>query len=207
MGNICKRSPNNQCLEIVQKEFTENDEICGRIETIVGPMFSGKTTELQRRINKYKFKRDNTIALIKSTHNTRDKGIQSHNGYKLKANFKTKNLMDIVEKLIPYRVIGIDEGHFFDEDLVEFCELMASSGKIVIVAGLDSDYLRRPLEHMTLLMAKSEKVVKLNAFCQYCGVEAAFTVKTEEDNELYKVGGDDIYKAVCRVCHKKYNKN
>ncbi len=181
----------------------------GRIESIVGSMFSGKTTELQRRINRYKYQPINTpkIGIIKWSKDGINEEVVSHDGHKLKADFKPNKLMDIIDELKDYRVIGIDEGHFFPDDLVKFCEILADSGKIIIVAALDSDYLRRPLEHVTELMAKSESVVKLMAICQYCGKDAAFSLKTEENDELYKVGGDDLYKAVCRGCHKKHNKN
>ena len=185
----------------------------GRIETIVGPMFSGKTTELQRRLNRHVYRplTNPKIAVIKSMIDSRydQNSIVSHVGHKLKADFQTKNLMDIVDDLGDYDVIGIDEGHFFPGDLVEFCEELSNSGKTVIVSALDTDYTRKHFSHVTELMAKSESVVKLNAICRYCESDAAFTLKKPKEIKSvgsFEVGGSETYESVCRHCHRKKNK-
>ena len=114
--------------------------------------------------------------------------------------------MKIEEKVLGYDVIGIDEGQFFD-DLINFCDKMANLGKLIIVAGLDGDYLREPFHNVLGLISKAKKVDKMLAVCMMCGDDAQFTMKKIKKiksvtNDIAKriEIGDDIYVSACRKC-------
>ena len=98
-----------------------------------------------------------------------------------------------------YDVVGIDEGQFF-EDIIEFCEEAANSGKIVVVAALDGTFERKPFGNIINLIPLAEMVTKLSAVCVYCTREAAFTKRVVENKEVQLIGGAEMYKPVCRVC-------
>ena len=109
------------------------------------------------------------------------------------------NLMNIKEMAMLYTVIGIDEGQFFD-DLVEFCELMADAGKIIIIAALDGDFRRKPFGSVLNVIPICEGVVKLNAVCMLCFSDAAFSKRISAETEVELIGGADKYVACCREC-------
>lgn len=96
-------------------------------------------------------------------------------------------------------VIGIDEGQFFD-DIADFCEKMANTGKIVIVAALDGTFERKPFG---CILTIAEDVIKLSAVCSYCTKDAAFTHRIGAETEIELIGGSDKYAAVCRSCFFK----
>lgn len=165
----------------------------------MGPMFSGKTTELLRLTERHE-RAGRPRKLIKpiideryskSRVDTHDK--RSHEA--LRANC----LAEVIET-IEERVIGIDEGQFFP-DLIEGCLRLVGKGKIVVVAGLSSDAEMKPFGQMLNLLAVCEYSVKLNAVCKDCGEEAPFTVKIGGSDVLVDVGSEDKYKAVCRSCY------
>ena len=97
-------------------------------------------------------------------------------------------------------VVGIDEGQFFDDRIVEVAERLAKAGKQVIVAGLDLDYLGRPFDPIPELCARSEYVTKMLAVCHRCGAPAAFTQRTVKSDDLVVLGAIDAYEARCRLC-------
>lgn len=117
----------------------------GWIEVICGSMFSGKTEELIRRLRRAQIARQ-SVAIVKPAIDTRyaEDRIVSHSGVSLPS-VMVSTARDILERTGDAEVIGIDEAQFFDLDLVEVCEQLADMGKRVIVAGLDQDYLARPL--------------------------------------------------------------
>jgi thymidine kinase len=114
-------------------------------------------------------------------------------------------LNDAFDQALRADVIGIDEGQFFP-DLKAFCEEMANSGKIVIVAALDSDYRREEFLGVCSLIAKAEKVSKLTSVCHLCKDDASFTARLSEETELKVIGGMDKYRPVCRPCHASINR-
>jgi thymidine kinase len=98
-------------------------------------------------------------------------------------------------------VVGIDEGQFFDFGLVEVVERLAASGKRVIVAGLDLDYLGRPFEPIPTLMTRAEYVTKSLAVCHRCGGDGMFTQRVIQSDELVVLGAEGAYEARCRYCY------
>jgi len=174
----------------------------GQIQLIMGPMFSGKTTELIRRLKRYQIARYECL-IVKYADDDRydDEGIATHDRQSLKAT-KAKTLMSkLRSKLDDYDVIGVDEGQFFP-DLVEFCEYAAEQGKIVMVSALDGTYQRQGFPAIISLIPLAEHVVKLTAVCMLCFGEGAFTKRISNDQGVEVIGGADKYMAVCRACFK-----
>ncbi len=97
-------------------------------------------------------------------------------------------------------VVGLDEAQFFDEEVVDVCDQLANSGKRVIIAGLDMDYLGKPFGSMPQLMALAEYVTKVHAICMICGEVASHSYRLSESNERVLLGETDLYEARCRRC-------
>jgi thymidine kinase len=98
------------------------------------------------------------------------------------------------------QVVGIDEGQFFDSQLVEVCNKLADMGKRVIVAGLDQDYRGRPFDPIPPLLAVAEYITKTLAICMRCGAPANRTQRTIDNSDRVLVGATDSYEARCRLC-------
>ena len=175
----------------------------GKVTLIIGPMWSGKTTELFRRIRRarhagqvtklYKYVNDKryTSQSLAVSHD----GVQEH-AYEIKDAREIEACMDISGAT----VIGIEEAQFID-NLVEVVERLANSGKHVIVAALNSDYKREGFANIMQLIPKCEEVIQLFAVCHQCKKDASFTRRLVDSNELELIGGADAYEAVCRECH------
>ncbi|KAI6649720.1 Thymidine kinase, cytosolic-like [Oopsacas minuta] len=172
----------------------------GYIQVIMGPMFSGKTTELLRRVKRYSIATYKSC-LVKYKNDTRydQDNIATHDKELANAISCTK-LADIYDQLKENQVIGIDEGQFM-EDLVEFCEKLANEGKIVIVACLDGTFQRKSFAPIPHLIPLAESVIKLKAVCMKCYADASFTKRTVESQKVELIGGADKYMAVCRACY------
>lgn len=134
---------------------------------------------------------------------TRAQMASSHDQEQMRA-LTTDNLNneDIRQAANKADIIGIDEGQFMD-NLVEFCVDMANSGKQVIVAGLDSDFLQRPFPRIAELIPKSEYVTKLHAVCVCCQGVASFSRRLSDSKDLEVIGGADEYVSTCRQCFDK----
>lgn len=113
--------------------------------------------------------------------------------------YATSLLNDIIDDLLTYDVIGIDEIQFYD-DCVEVTQNFADLGIIVICAGLDATYLGEPFGHVGRLCCKAEKVIKLKAVCMICKGNASFTKKISGGADIIDIGGHDKYIAICRKC-------
>ena len=172
----------------------------GLIEVICVSMFSGKTEELIRRINIAKLAKFKTI-VFKPSIDSRNKGnyITSHDNNKLKA-ISVIDENEILNKVKKYHIIGIDEAQFFSISLVDICNNLANSGKRIIVAGLDMDFKGRPFGPMPNLMATAEFVSKLHAICAKSGKMANYTHRKSKDKKHIKIGDDNEYEAVSRIC-------
>jgi len=181
----------------------------GKLEVVCGPMFSGKSEELMRRLRRAKIARQHII-IFKPTIDTRyiADNIVSHDGNSLNA-FPVKDAQELLSVVVNNNatVIGIDEAQFFDIGIVDtICELI-ESGKRVIVAGLDLDYRGIPFGPMPLLLAIADQITKLQAICNTCGHDAHFTQRIVNnkpapfEDEVVKVGGQESYQARCRTCH------
>ncbi|XP_010493419.1 PREDICTED: thymidine kinase b-like [Camelina sativa] len=176
----------------------------GEIHVVVGPMFSGKTTTLLRRILAEKLT-GKKIAVIKSNKDTRycTESIVTHDGEKFPcwslpdlSSFKERFGTDEYENRLD--VIGIDEAQFFG-DLYEFCrEAADKEGKTVIVAGLDGDFMRRRFGSVLDLIPIADTVTKLTSRCEVCGKRASFTMRKTEEKVTELIGGAEVYMPVCR---------
>lgn len=172
----------------------------GQIQIIFGPMFSGKSTELIRRVRRFQIAQYNCL-VIKYAKDTRysDAGMATHDKSTMEA-VPANCLADIRPLALKACVIGIDEGQFFP-DTVEFAEEMANLGKIIIVAALDGTFQRKAFGNILNLVPLAESVVKLHAVCMQCYKEAAYTKRIGEEKEVEVIGGADKYQAVCRKCY------
>jgi len=171
----------------------------GQIQLILGPMFSGKSTELIRRLKRYQIARYNCL-IVKYAKDVRydQESIATHDQQTLKAT-STDKLNELKADFNEYDVIGVDEGQFFP-DVVEFSEKMANYGKSVIIAALDGTFQRKGFPTILELVPLAEHIVKLNAVCMNCFGEGSFTKRISADQEVEVIGGADKYMAVCRGC-------
>jgi thymidine kinase len=174
---------------------------CGWIEAICGPMFSGKSEELIRRLRRAVIARSR-VQVFKPAIDTRYSPVEivTHGDVRM-ASEPVNSAADILRALNwRTQVVGIDEANFFGPPLVEVVNELADSGKQVIVAGLDTDYLGRPFPPMPDLLAIAELITKTLAVCMRCGNQAKHTQRLIESDELIVVGAAGAYEARCRVC-------
>jgi thymidine kinase len=173
----------------------------GWVEVIVGSMFSGKSEELIRRLNRARIARQK-VQVFKPSTDARysDEEIASHSGQKHLSQpvASTAEMLRLIED--DTHVIGIDEGQFFDMELIAAVNDLASAGKRVIVAGLDQDYTGKPFEPMPQLLSIAEFITKTHAICVRCGGTANYSQRTVESEERVEVGASDKYEARCRKC-------
>ena len=153
--------------------FLENtlktNEQFGWIEIICGSMFSGKTEELIRRLNRAKYAKKK-VKVFKPIVDSRFKTnlVLSHDKNQIKSKSVSKS-SDIKIKAVGSDVIGIDEAQFFDNGIIKVCNDLANEGIRVIVAGLDMDYKGNPFGPMPNLMATAEYITKVHAICAKSG--------------------------------------
>jgi thymidine kinase len=185
----------------------------GWIEVICGPMFSGKSEELIRRLRRAQIARQ-SLEVFKPAIDDRyhESNIVSHSRATIEAH--PVSSADEVARLVrsDTRVVGIDEAQFFDEGIVDVAERLAGRGVRVVLAGLDQDYTGRPFEPMPRLMAIAEYVTKMLAICTRCGAPAGRSQRLSaardpehphrsDQNDRVLVGATDYYEARCRRCH------
>jgi len=173
----------------------------GWIEVIVGPMFSGKSEELIRRLRRAEIGKQR-VQIFKPVIDQRysKNGIVSHSGLEIPSELVTTG-REILEKVAPRtEVVGIDEAQFLGESIVSDCARLAEMGKRVIVTGLDTDFMGRPFEPMPRLLAVAEEITKLLAICMQCGNPAVHTQRLVASDELIVVGASGMYEARCRRC-------
>ena len=97
-------------------------------------------------------------------------------------------------------VVGIDEGQFFDDQIVDVANNLANQGKRVIITGLDMDFKGRPFDPMDKLMAIAEYTTKVHAICMNCGNIASYSHRRTKSEKKVVIGERDIYEALCRKC-------
>jgi thymidine kinase len=113
----------------------------------------------------------------------------------------SRSAAEVLAKVDPdTEVVGIDEGQFFDNELVEVANTLARRGVRVIIAGLDQDYTGKPWEPMPQLLAIAEYITKTHAICMKCGQPANYSQRTFDSEERVAVGASDKYEARCRMC-------
>lgn len=177
-----------------------NPEKKGQIEVICGSMFSGKTEELIRRLNRAKIAKQK-VEIFKPGIDKRyhEEDVVSHNENSIRStpvNFAE----DILLLSGNCDVVGIDEVQFFDDQIVSVAQKLANQGKRVILAGLDMDFEGLPFEPMPKLMAVAEFVTKVHAICMKCGDLAAFSLRLSDARQKVMLGEKDSYEARCRKC-------
>jgi thymidine kinase len=177
----------------------------GWIEVVVGPMFSGKSEELIRRLRRAEIGKQR-VQIFKPVIDQRyaKNGIVSHSGLEI-ASELVQTGTEILDKVAPRtEVVGIDEAQFLGDSVVDACTKLADLGKRVIVAGLNTDFMGRPFEPMPRLLAVAEEITKLLAICMRCGNPAVHTQRLVASDELIVVGADGMYEARCRRCFEPF---
>ena len=201
VGLVIQKSPSRllNCRMFIEPHLgaTPSDR-SGWIEVICGCMFSGKTEELIRRLNRALIARQK-VEIFKPVLDQRyhQEQIVSHNETAIRST-PVQFSNDIVLLAGDCDVVGIDEAQFFDEDLVEVCNNLANSGKRVIVAGLDMDYKGKPFGPMPNLLAVAEFVTKVHAICAQTGELASFSYRLADNEERVMLGEKKEYEARSR---------
>jgi thymidine kinase len=178
----------------------------GWIEVICGPMFSGKTEELIRRLRRAVYGHQK-VQIFKPLIDKRysPEAIVSHSQQSLAAQ-PVSCAREILTGLHPDTdVVGVDEAQFFERSLVEVVQSCANRGKRVLVAGLDQDFTGAPFEPMPELMALAEFVTKMLAICVVCGNPAGRSQRLTGQSSRVLVGAQEGYEARCRKCHTAAN--
>jgi len=183
--------------------------INGSVEVITGSMFSGKTDELIRRLRRAAIARQK-VQVFKPAMDVRYavEKVTSHAGTDFDATpiEHAADLYDRLEK--DTTVVAIDEAQFFDDKIIAVVDELARRGIRVIVAGLDTDFRGEPFGPMPVLMAKAERVDKLQAICMVCGEPASRTQRlvngkpARYDDPVVIVGAAEMYEARCRKHHE-----
>jgi thymidine kinase len=173
-------------------------ERTGWIEVISGCMFSGKTEELIRRLNRAIIAKQR-VEIFKPVIDKRYhlEQIVSHNEKAIRStpvNFAN----DIFLLAGDCDVVGIDEAQFFDQSIVEVCNTLANNGKRIIVAGLDMDYEGKPFGPMPNLLAIAEFVTKVHAICAQTGELASFSFRLSDNDSQVMLGEKGEYEARSR---------
>jgi thymidine kinase len=179
----------------------------GWLEVVCGPMFSGKSEEMIRRLRRAEIAGQRVILFkprIDDRYDAAD--VVSHAGVRMSA-VPVDGCAELVARSRSADVVGIDEVQFFEAGIVDAALTLASDGARVIVAGLDQDFRRRPFGALPELLALAEFVDKLQAVCHRCGGPATTTQRLVDgrpapySGETIVVGALDTYEARCRDCH------
>ena len=189
-----------------------------QLDVIVGCMFSGKTEELIRRLERVRIA-GRTILLFKPTIDDRYEvnAVVTHYGREFAAHLLEpgEETIDALERSVgedalkAAAVVAFDEGNFFSERLPDLCQELVGMGKRVIVAGLDLTFAEEPFEPMPKLMALADRVDKLQAVCVVCGGVATRSQRLIDgkpapvDGPVIQVGGLGSYEARCRACYQR----
>lgn len=181
----------------------------GRLEVITGPMFSGKSEELLRRLRRAEIAGNNVAVLKPAIDDRYDKDhVISHAGTKMQALVVDDKPGEIRRHAFPYSVVGIDEGQFFTyERFMSEVRFLAIS-RIVIISGLDMTFAREPFGQMPELLAVAERIDKYSAVCHSCGEDANYTQRLIDgapaplSGPIIQVGGLESYEARCAHCFR-----
>ena len=186
----------------------------GWLELITGVMFSGKSSELIRRVERAVIAKQQVLVFKPAIDNRySQEEIATHNGKQIKAQIvnNVAEIKDIIRRRLVEKapdVIAIDEGQFFSDALIDFTEELVTDGYRVIIAGLDTDFAGRGFDPIPELMARAEYVDKLKAVCVKCSNPATRTQRiingepASIDDPIIVVGAEEKYEARCRFCHQ-----
>jgi thymidine kinase len=176
----------------------------GWIEVICGSMFSGKTEELIRRLNRARIAKQK-VEIFKPAMDVRydETNVVSHNETSI-VSTPVQSAQQILLMANEVEVVGIDEVQFFDAEIIEVCNTLANNGVRVIVAGLDMDFQGNPFGPMPQLLAIAEQVTKVHAICMSCGDLAQYSHRTAVGDKLVMLGEMDSYEPLCRKCFNEH---
>ncbi|MGB0525520.1 MAG: thymidine kinase [Flammeovirgaceae bacterium] len=180
--------------------FSKHQSGAGWIEVVCGSMFSGKTEELIRRVNRAIIAQQE-VKIFKPSIDIRyhEVKVVSHN-----SNEALSSPVEYSEQILSLAgdadVVAIDEAQFMDEGLIDVCVKLANEGKRVIVCGLDMDFEGKPFGIMPQLMSIAEFITKLHAICMQCGDVASFSYRLTASKQKVVLGEKDAYEARCRKC-------
>ncbi|HWN21557.1 MAG TPA: thymidine kinase [Gaiellaceae bacterium] len=180
----------------------------GWLEVICGPMFSGKSEEMIRRLRRAEIAGQRVVIFkprIDDRYDAAD--VVSHAGARMRG-VPVAGVAELLARADGYEVVGIDEVQFFDADVVHAALRLADAGARVVTAGLDQDFRRLPFGAMPELLAYAEFVDKLQAVCHRCGGPATTTQRLVDGSpapysgDTIVVGANEQYEARCRDCHE-----
>lgn len=176
-------------------------ENSGWIEVICGSMFSGKTEELIRRLKRVRIA-NLKAEIFKPAIDVRysQDAVVSHDANEIMSTpvSSSQNILLLSQDV---NVVGIDEAQFFDEEIVNVCEILARKGVRVIIAGLDMDYKGRPFGPMPQLLAIADYITKLHAICVKCGNIATISYRKVSRETQVLLGEKETYEPRCRQCY------
>ena len=183
----------------------------GVLEVITGPMFSGKSEELIRRLKRARIARQRVgcfkpdidlryhrTAIASHSEQTHEAAVVTPTASRLREELFDTGLIEAVE------VVGVDEVQFFDDGILPLTMELVGLGKRVILAGLDTTFANEPFGPVPSLMALADRVTKLNAVCMTCGQPAIHTQRLGNSQELVVVGAAGLYEARCRAHFQPY---
>jgi len=185
-----------------------NPKSGGWLEVVCGPMFSGKSEEMIRRLRRAEIAGQRVVIFkpaIDDRYDTAD--VVSHAGIRMRA-VPVGGVPDVVERARGFEVVGIDEIQFFDREIVVAALRLADAGARVIAAGLDQDFRRLPFGSIPELLSHAEFVDKLQAVCHRCGGAPTTTQRLVDgrpapySGATIVVGANEQYEARCRDCHE-----
>lgn len=177
----------------------------GSIEVVCGPMFSGKTEELIRRVKRAQIAKQR-VQIFKPAMDIRyhEEDVVSHSSQAIKSEPVEKAVDILIRLKDSTRVVAIDEIQFFDEAIVTVVTKLAARGYRVICAGLDLDYRAQPFGPMPTLLAIADEVMKIQSICMICGAPATRSQRLSASKAHILLGETDAYEARCRA-HYQYD--
>ena len=181
----------------------------GWVEVICGPMFTGKSEELIRRIKRLQYAKKNVVVFKPQIDNRYSEDeVVSHNKNKTKC-YNLTDSQDVYKYVTDDTyAVCFDEVQFLNEDILTVINDLANKGKRVICAGLDNDFRGEPFSIMPKLLCMAEYVTKLTAICQVCGANATRTQRlVNKEPAFYEdpiiiIGASESYEPRCRHCHQ-----
>lgn len=179
--------------------FVMHQSFHGSIEVVCGPMFSGKTEELIRRVKRAQIAKQR-VQIFKPAVDVRyhEEDVVSHNSQAIKSEPVEKAIDILIKLKDSTRIVAIDEIQFFDDAIITVVTKLAARGYRVICAGLDLDYRAVPFGPMPMLLAIADEVMKIHAICTVCGAPATRSQRLSKSKEQFLLGETDAYEARCR---------
>jgi len=180
----------------------------GWIEVVCGPMFSGKSEEMIRRLRRAEIAGQRVVIFkprIDDRYDAAD--VVSHAGVRMRG-VAVDSVAELVARAKGFEVVGVDEAQFFEPSIVEASLTLAEGGARVVAAGLDQDFRRLPFGPMPELLALADFVDKLQAVCHRCGDPATLTQRLVDgrpapySGDTVVIGAAEQYEARCRDCHE-----